>query len=111
MKKLLYILPLLGIMISCGGNKEENVDKIIASKDVKAIQQKRVELSKQLKVTEQQIADLDNAIKELDPQGKNTLVSIYTVKDTIFNHFLNSHFMRTFNTVVNIYKLPVNSMC
>ena len=89
MKKLLYILPLLGIMISCGGNKEENVDKIIASKDVKAIQQKRVELSKQLKITEQQIADLDNAIKELDPQGKNTLVSIYTVKDTIFNHYLD----------------------
>ena len=83
MKKLLLITLLSIILFSCG-NKEENanIDSLIASKNLVSIKAKRIELQAQL-------TKLDEAIATLDiKKEEEALVSIVTVKDTVFSHYL-----------------------
>ena len=83
MKKLLLITLLSFILFSCG-NKEENanIDSLIASKNLVSIKAKRIELQAQL-------TKLDDAIATLDiKKEEEALVSIVTVKDTVFSHYL-----------------------
>ena len=83
MKKLLLITLLSIILFSCG-NKEENanIDSLIASKNLVSIKAKRIELQAQL-------TKLDDAIATLDiKKEEEALVSIVTVKDTVFSHYL-----------------------
>jgi RND family efflux transporter MFP subunit len=82
MKKLLLINLLSFILFSCG-NKEENanIDSLIASKNLVSIKAKRIELQAQL-------TKLDDAIATLDiKKEEEALVSIVTVKDTVFSHY------------------------
>ena len=83
MKKLLLITLLSTVLFSCG-NKEENanIDSLIASKNLVSIKAKRIELQAQL-------TKLDEAIATLDiKKEEEALVSIVTVKDTVFSHYL-----------------------
>ncbi len=83
MKKLLLITLLSIILFSCG-NKEENanIDSLITSKNLVSIKAKRIELQAQL-------TKLDDAIATLDiKKEEEALVSIVTVKDTVFSHYL-----------------------
>ena len=83
MKKLLLIALLSSVIFSCG-KKEDNtsVDALIASKDLVSIKAKRVAL-------QTEITKLDDAIAVLDLKKQDeALVSIVTVKDTVFNHYL-----------------------
>lgn len=82
MKKLLLLSAFSIFLISCS-NKENNqsTDKIIDSKDLKAIQSKRAELQTEL-------TKIDAALATLDVKKEEALVSVQTVKDTVFNHYL-----------------------
>jgi RND family efflux transporter MFP subunit len=83
MKKIILIATISALLFSCG-NKEENgnIDSLIASKNLVSIKAKRAELQTQL-------TKLDNAIAELDvKKTEEALVSVATVKDTIFSHYL-----------------------
>jgi RND family efflux transporter MFP subunit len=83
MRKLIVITALSFALFSCG-NKENNasVDALIASKDLAAIQAKRTAL-------QADITKIDEALATLDTQkAAEALVAVATVKDTVFNHFL-----------------------
>ena len=82
MKKLLLLSAFSIFLVSCS-NKEsnQNVDKIIASNDLKAIQAKRAEL-------QTEITKIDAALATLDVKKDEALVSVQTVKDTVFSHYL-----------------------
>jgi len=57
------------------------IDALASSKNLTAIKAKRAEL-------QTQIAKLDEAIAVLDVKKEQALVSVLTIKDTIFNHAL-----------------------
>ena len=81
-KKILLSAALVFLLASCGGKDNQNVDAIIASKDLKAIQAKRATLQADM-------IKIDDALAKLDTQKvAEMLVSVTTVKDTVFNHFL-----------------------
>ena len=82
MRKLLLFTTASLFFFSCS-NKEtnNNVDTLIASKNLVSIQAKRAEL-------QSQITKLDEAIAGLDTKKEEALVAVATVKDTVFSHFL-----------------------
>ena len=83
MKKIILIATFSALLFSCGKKEENaNIDSLIASKNLVSIKAKRAELQTQL-------TQLDNAIAELDVKKTDeALVTLETVKDTVFSHYL-----------------------
>lgn len=83
MKKIILIATFSVLIFSCGKKEENaNIDSLIASKNLVSIKAKRAELQTQL-------TQLDNAIAELDvKKTEEALVTVETVKDTVFSHYL-----------------------
>lgn len=82
MKKIILLSVLSLMLFACGkGEKEQSIDSLISSKNVKALQEKKVAL-------QAEIATIEEALATLDVKVDEALVSVTTVKDTIFNHYL-----------------------
>jgi membrane fusion protein, multidrug efflux system len=83
MKQLFLLATILILLFSCGKKEENaNIDDLIKSKDLVNIKAKRDLLQADL-------AKLETAIGTLDTKkAEEALVSVITVKDTIFNHYL-----------------------
>lgn len=88
MKKILSILLIGFIIVSCGGDKKNSTASVIEKGDLKQLREKRAELVTQADALSKEIELIDNAIGKLDDNHKLALISTFTVKDTIFNHYL-----------------------
>ena len=80
MRKLILFTALSLFLISCGNKENGNVDSLIASNDTTAIKAKRAEL-------QAEITKIDDALSK-GKKEVEMLVSVETVKDTVFTHFL-----------------------
>lgn len=82
MKKILILSVLSLTLFACGSSeKEQTIEKLISSKDVKGLQAKKVAL-------QAEIATIEEALATLDVKVDEALVGVSTVKDTVFNHYL-----------------------
>jgi RND family efflux transporter MFP subunit len=82
MKKLLIISTLSILLFACEKKEENtNIDSLISSKNVKALQAKKTLLQADL-------TKIDEALATLDVKKAEALVSVLTVNDTIFSHYL-----------------------
>ena len=82
MKKLLIISTLSILLFACEKKEENtNIDPLISSKNVKALQAKKTLLQADL-------TKIDEALATLDVKKAEALVSVLTVNDTIFSHYL-----------------------
>jgi len=88
MKKILILLSFLVLIISCGEDTSKSIEKIIESKDIKALRSKRNEVVKEQQTIANQLREIDNAIAALDTVKKLPLVTTIIAKDTLFNHYL-----------------------
>ncbi len=83
MKKLFILTAATLLLISCGGSdKNQTIDALIKSKNVKALQEKKVTLQAEMAKIEEGLASLNVKIEE-------ALVATAVVKDTVFNHYLD----------------------
>ena len=98
MKKILIISALSILIFSCGKKEDTTtIDSLIASKNVTALQSKKVLLQADLTKIEATLATLDTKKEE-------ALVSVLTLKDTVFNHYLD--IQGNVNTKENILVQP-----
>lgn len=83
MKKIAVITILSFIVFACG-NKENNqsVSNLIDSKNVKALNEKKTAL-------QAEITKIEEALAKLEVKKEEALVSVATIKDTIFSHYLD----------------------
>ena len=82
MKKIILLSVLSLMLFACGkGEKEQSIDSLISSKNVKALQEKKIAL-------QAEIATIEEALATLDVKVDEALVGVTTVKDTVFNHYL-----------------------
>lgn len=98
MKKLLLISILSLTIFSC--TKKEttgSIDELINSKNTKGLLEKKTAL-------QADIAKIEEALSKLDVKKDEALVSIATVKDTLFNHYLEVQ--GNVNTKENILVQP-----
>ena len=82
MKQIFILFAVTLLFIGCGKKEEANIDDLIKSKDLVAIKAKRDLIQADLAKLETAVATLD--IKKVE----EALVSVLTVKDTIFSHYL-----------------------
>jgi len=83
MRKI-FLVSVLSIAIYSCGNKEnsQSIDALIESKNTKALQEKKI-------VLQAEIAKIEEALATLDTKKEEALVSVMTLKDTLFNHYLD----------------------
>lgn len=76
-------------MFSCGKEKATNAGEVIASGDLKKIREFRTNLVAEIDRLNADLNTLDVAIGELDPSTKFPLVTVQTLKDTAYNHYVS----------------------
>lgn len=83
MKNIILILTFSILLISCGGKENmSNIDDLIKSKNTKELQLKKSALQADITKIEAALATM-NVIQE------EALVSVLTLKDTVFNHYID----------------------
>ena len=99
MKKIITILTLSLVLFSCS-KKENNasIDDLIAAKNTKELQAKKAAIQADL-------TKIDAALATLEvKKDEEALVSVLTIKDTLFNHYLD--IQGNVNTKQNILVQP-----
>ena len=82
MKQILYITAITLFLVSCSNtNKTENIDDLIKSKNIKSLQEKKA-------ILQADITKIEDALATLDVKKEEALVAVMTLKDTLFNHYL-----------------------
>ncbi|MDI9256387.1 efflux RND transporter periplasmic adaptor subunit [Flavobacterium sedimenticola] len=83
MKKTIILSLLTVVLVACGGKEgNQTVDKLIETKNIKGLQEKKAAL-------QAEILKIEDALAVLDVKKEEALVSVETVKDTVFNHYLD----------------------
>ncbi|WP_396210321.1 efflux RND transporter periplasmic adaptor subunit [Flavobacterium sp.] len=98
MKKIIIITALYIAVLAC--SKKENdatVDQLISNKNVAALQDKKATLQADL-------SKIEEALAKLDVKKEEALVTTSTLKDTVFNHYLEVQ--GNVNTKENIVVQP-----
>ncbi|WP_340076048.1 efflux RND transporter periplasmic adaptor subunit [Leptobacterium sp. I13] len=88
MKYIYIILSAAFILTSCANGSKKTVEELIEEGNLDALRTKRGELVIQNDLLNTQLSELDEAIAKLDTVKKLALVSSFTVKDTLFNHYV-----------------------
>jgi RND family efflux transporter MFP subunit len=88
MKKTLSLYLIALSLYSCGDKSTAKVDQVLATNDLKQIQEKRNEVHQEYEKLAEQMALLDAAIVKLDDTKRYPLVRTLTVKDSAFTHFI-----------------------
>ena len=87
--KYIYSLALTSLLLaSCGNDKKKTVEDIIETNNLELIRQKKAELDATAQEISMQLKQLDNSIKELDPQEKVPLITTFTAEESVFDHFV-----------------------
>lgn len=92
MKRTISIAILSAALIACGGGEKngQSVSDVIESGNLETIKAKKSELSKKQSELLADIKALESEIGKLDTSKKVDLVSVETIKTTIFNHYLET---------------------
>ena len=87
--KHIYTLALVTLFLTaCDSDKKMSFEDIIASQDLELIRKKKAELDAEAQNISEQLEQLKQQIKTLDPQENITLITTITAKEAVFNHFV-----------------------
>lgn len=88
MKNIFKLLILTLLIVSCGGDKQNTVEDVLASGDTKKIQSKKDELVTQQQELMAKIKQLDDSLKVLNPERNVPLITTFQAQSEVFTHFL-----------------------
>lgn len=98
MKKIILFTTISLTLLSCSKNeKDASIEQLIADKNVAALQAKKATIQAEL-------TKIDDALAVFDVKKEEALVSVVTIKDTVFNHYLEVQ--GNVNTKENILVQP-----
>lgn len=88
MKQLITIVFASLILISCGGEGKNSTTSVIEKGTLEEMRAKRSELVAKAESLRKELELLDDAIGKKDTNEKLALITTFTVKDTVFNHYV-----------------------
>ncbi len=88
MKYIYSLLIVTLLLTSCDGDKKKSVEDIIATNDLEQIRTKKAELDTKKQEVVAQLKQLGDKISELDTTKKISLITTFTAKESVFNHYL-----------------------
>ncbi len=86
MKKIVTLSIAAILLASCGS--EPTLDDLIAEQNTEAIQQRKTQLLNEKKELENKISSIESYLNENTQKKAGVLVSIETVEDTLYNHYI-----------------------
>ena len=90
MKQILSVILIALLLTSCGGEKNTgSVDSVIAEGDLAKMKTKRDQVLASYDSIGKILGTLELAISEKDTLKRLPLVTSFTVKDTLFNHYID----------------------
>lgn len=82
MKKIILFTTISLTLLSCSKTeKDASIEQLISDKNVAALQAKKATIQAEL-------TKIDDALAVLDGKKEEALVAVQTLKDTVFNHYL-----------------------
>ena len=82
MKKIILFTTISITLLSCSKTeKDASIEQLISDKNVAALQAKKATIQAEL-------TKIDDALAVLDVKKEEALVAVQTLKDTVFNHYL-----------------------
>jgi len=88
MKKIYSLIAISIVLVSCGGDKKQSVEKVIATNNSEQIRAKRTDLVAEQQTLQDQIKQLDQALSKIDTVQKVPLITTFSAKEEVFNHVL-----------------------
>ena len=88
MKKVIIVTLVSFFIISCGSDKPESLEDVLATNDLEQIRSLKGQLDTEQQEISAQIQQLEQKIAELDPEEKVPLVTTFEAKEQVFDHFL-----------------------
>ncbi len=105
MKHLYITLFSVLLLFSCGSEeKNQTLEQALASNDLATIQTKRHEISAKQQELAKQLKQLDAKISVLDTHKKISLITTFSAKKQVFEHFLE--LQGSVNTKTNLIIYP-----
>lgn len=87
--KHIFTLGLVALILtSCGDGSKQSVEAIMATEDLEQIRLKRGEIVAQQQEIAEKLKRLDEKITALDSTKRIPLITTFTAKQAIFNHYL-----------------------
>jgi membrane fusion protein, multidrug efflux system len=88
MKYIITLAITIAVLTSCGGGGAKSIDKIIESGNLIEIRAKKEEIASQQHAITAQMKQLDDAISRLDTIKNIPLITTFSAKSEVFNHYL-----------------------
>lgn len=89
MKKIVSLLIVATVLISCGGGeKKESVESVISSGDLTKIKSKKTEVEQAQLELANQLELLNTEISKLDTVQKLSQITTFKASEEVFDHFL-----------------------
>lgn len=83
-----YLLSSFLLLATACSNQSESIESLIASEDMGALQQRRKELQKEVQDLELKTQQIDDYLASQNKQEQTTLVTVDTVKPSLFKHYI-----------------------
>lgn len=88
MKRIYIPIITALILMSCGGESKKNsMEEVLASNNLELLRKKRAEIVAEQQSASEKLKQLDIAIGKLDTVKKIPLITTFTAKEDLFNHF------------------------
>ncbi|UQD55766.1 efflux RND transporter periplasmic adaptor subunit [Flavobacterium sp. K5-23] len=88
MKKNILLTVFSLVLLSCGGDKKNSTEALIEKGDLKELRLKRSEIITEADVLSKELKKIDDAISTLDVNHKETLITTFEAKESVFKHYL-----------------------
>jgi len=88
MKNIYSLLIITLIITSCGQDKKQSIEDVIGTNNLETIRLKRAEIVAEQQVITEQLKQLDTKIAVLDTTKKIPLITTFTAKQEVFQHYL-----------------------
>ena len=88
MKNIYSLLLITLLIVSCGGEKKQSVEAVIATGDLEKIKSKKTEIENEQLEIVNKLKLLNEEISKLDTKRKLSQITTFTAKREVFNHYV-----------------------
>lgn len=88
MRKIYSIFIVTLVFVSCGKKPTSSLEEVLQSEDVKVVQNKRDELKEELSQLTKKVNQLNERLEDLNPDKNIPLITTFSVKESVFTHYL-----------------------
>ena len=88
MRNIYILLAITAVLISCGEKKAASIESLVSSGNLKELKVKKKEIAITLEKINKDLDAINSAISKKDTLKKLPLITTFTAKSEVFNHYL-----------------------